>query len=130
MCFACLFAASTSHFRLTQPVVVTVFEDQASDGSSMVLLEGGNKEICEGEEIRIVYQYHTTTGNSHGAVVLGLPSGVMAQVNTGVRTIAISGRPVSSFSYVVRTGGELKCASARENGVVNVNPNPVFELGK
>lgn len=113
---------------LTTPVTVLVSEEQISDGSSLKLIENINGSgVCHGDEIQIVYKYQNVRGN--GAEALGLPSGVNALLDTDAQTITINGRPATTFTYVVKTKGELECAVARETGVVTVSSKPTFEMG-
>lgn len=113
---------------LTPAVTVTVIDRQTSDGSSLELLENINGAgVCHGDEIRIVYKY--LNAKLGGAEALGLPSGVNAILDTDVQTITINGKPSATFTYVVKTKGELECAAARATGIVKVSSKPVFDMG-
>lgn len=113
----------------TAPFEVTVLEGRDPDGSVLKLIENTNTAgTCEGEEIKIVYEYANSSGMKEGVQVFGLPSEVKPQLETSTHRIIISGRPTTNFTYTVKVEGEVPCATARETGVVQLNPKPVFQL--
>lgn len=119
--------------RESEICLVTVHS--ATDGGDGVLIPEGtaakDQSLCEGGEMAtVVYRYTGTSTSAEVSEILPVEvKGVVWKVDAASRRVLIGGKPDRTFSYTIRVTGESACQSARQKGVITVNPLPRFELG-
>ncbi len=69
---------------------------------------------------------YTITGGGTGAIVTGLPAGLVGAYNAGVFTISGTPTATGTFNYTVTTTGT--CTQATATGTVTVNPDATVTL--
>ena len=98
------------------------------NGSIISLTSGTqNQTVCSGTAITSTV--YTFGGSATNATVSNLPAGLSSDVNTGAKTVTISGTPTASGTYTITTSGHTPpCTAATIQGTITVNAASTISL--
>lgn len=108
----------------SQPVTINITVNPDATLSLTSVVGTDNQNLCINTPITDIT--YSIAGGGTGAVVSGLPNGVLGTFNAGVFTISGSPSDTGTYNYIVTTTGT--CEQVSDTGIIVVTPDATISL--